>query len=467
MSLLEWARRRAGAVPPRRAIDALRSGPDDAAATTGLPEAALEGVRTFYDHLHGATGPMTCVGTACAFAGGERAPERPVHCLGRCYEAPARSGTASTPIPATSMASDPAVLRHRFAKASPLADYALPDGAAILAAVIASGLRGRGGAAYPTGAKWKAARETPAADRCVVANGDEGDPGAFVDRLLLEEAPHSILAGMVACARAIDARQGIVFIRGEYPTAVETMSAAIADARGRGLLGALDVRVVAGAGSYVAGEETALLRSIEGLRAEPAPKPPYPAVRGLHGLPTIVQNVETLAVVPRVVRNGRAANTKAVCLSGAVRHPGVVEIDLGTPLRRVLIEAGGGPPAPRRWSMALVGGPMGRIVPESAFDIPLAFDTLPGMGHGGIVVFDESVRPRDLALHLMEFARRESCGSCTPCRVGSAQLATRATIADLTRLLRTMEEGSLCGFGQGVPRPFHDLVRHYAAELLP
>jgi NADH:ubiquinone oxidoreductase subunit F (NADH-binding) len=349
----------------------------------------------------------------------------------------------------------------------PWLDYELPGAEAILEAVDRSGLRGRGGAAYPTGAKWRVARETAAEDRVVVANGDEGDPGSYVDRLLLEEAPHAVLAGMLACARAIGARQGIVFVRGEYPRAVERVEAAVREANARVKLDAeLDVRVVRGAGSYVAGEETALLRAIEGLRAEPHPKPPYPAVSGLYGLPTVVQNVETLAVVPWVVREGRRSDTKAVCLSGAVRPPGVVEVALGTPLRRVLEEGGGGAPSGARWKAALVGGPMGRLLVESEFDTPLDYDALPGMGHGGVVAFDESLSVPALARHLFAFAARESCGTCTPCRVGTSLLAEQRSVASLERLLDTLEAGSLCGFGLGVPRPIRDLIRHFGEEVV-
>jgi NADH:ubiquinone oxidoreductase subunit F (NADH-binding) len=249
------------------------------------------------------------------------------------------------------------------------------------------------------------------------------------------------------------------------------MRAAILDARERGVLGDFDVEVLVGAGCYVAGEETALLRSIEGLRAEPAPKPPYPAVRGLHGLPTVVQNVETLSMVPFIARrplaNGSGRiDTKAVCVSGAVAAPGVIEVELGTPLRRVLDEGAGGASTGKRWKMALVGGPLGRVVPVAGFDVPLSFEALPGMGHAGIVVFDESVSPRALVEHLFEFARSESCGTCAPCRIGTAQLAACRSRASLERLLTTIGDGSLCGFGQGVPRPVLDLLAAFGDEVL-
>jgi NADH:ubiquinone oxidoreductase subunit F (NADH-binding) len=212
------------------------------------------------------------------------------------------------------------------------------------------------------------------------------------------------------------------------------------------------------------------------LRGEPRPRPPYPAQAGLFGLPTVVQNVETLAVVPLIARHGSGGQTKAVSVAGAVTQPGVVEVVLGTPLERVLAEGADGPAPGRTWRMALIGGPMGRVVPASAFSVPLSFEALPGMGHAGVVVLDDTMTPHALAQHLAAFARAESCGNCTPCRVGSARLAdlftgptiaTRAHSRDvLVRLLDTLELGSLCGFGQGVPRPFRDLVEHYGDEVL-
>jgi NADH:ubiquinone oxidoreductase subunit F (NADH-binding) len=485
------------------AVQDLREGAsdDEVARRRGLPLATVHGVRSFYDGIERT--PRVCDGTACRFGGAESVHERlstfgrmeRVRCLGHCYAAPAWSagghtyskpaeetvegwlgswgeGAAPLPglasIPRRCLAPRPVVLRHIEPHASDpdFGEYATPRAEEILSALEAAHLRGRGGALYPTAAKWRAARETAATERFVVANGDEGDPGSFVDRLLLEEDPHAILAGMKHCAVAIGARRGFVYVRGEYPRAQAIVREAIEEARARGHLGAeFDVEVVSGAGSYVCGEETALLASIEGLRGEPRPKPPYPATCGLWGLPTIVQNVETLAIVPWVARHATPAGTKAVSLSGALRRTGVAEIPLGMPLRRVLWEAGGGPPEGRAWNLALIGGPMGRVLPEREFDTPLSNEALPGLGHAGVVVLDESVRPADLARHLFEFARAESCGSCAPCRLGTAQLSTRRTRASLERLLETLEIGSLCGFGQGVPRPIRDLLEHFGDEV--
>ncbi|MDX2054508.1 MAG: NADH-ubiquinone oxidoreductase-F iron-sulfur binding region domain-containing protein [Polyangiaceae bacterium] len=467
MKLRQWARRRAGQAEPQSALELLLDG-RKASTTSGYPQHWFDGVSSFYDYFADDATERVCTGTACRFARGATPEGASVHCLGRCYEAPATSSERGGPIPRTSLVDEPVILRHLVngAQPDPATEYtALPDAASILDAVIASGLRGRGGAGFPTGVKWRTARDTPAPDRYVVANGDEGDPGSFVDRLLLEEDPHAVLAGMLACARAIGSRRGVVFIRREYPRAQAVMRDAIEWAKSEGFLGDFQVRVVSGAGSYVAGEETALLRAIEGSRAEPSPKPPFPAECGLEGLPTVVQNVETLAVVPWVVERGKRADTKVVCVTGAVSRPGAVEVALGTPLLEVLERACGGAVAGRRWKMALVGGPMGRVLNAAAFTTPLSFEALPGMGHAGVHVFDDRVSARELASHLFEFAASESCGNCAPCRIGTAQLAAQKNTASLERLLTTLELGSLCGFGQGVPRPIRDLLRDFPEEL--
>ena len=503
MGLLEWARRRARASGEGSAVDRLLAGESDEAVAlaTGLPRATVAGIRSFYDQL--APLPRVCDGTACHFGGAARladaldaqAPTGRVRCLGHCYAAPSflsgervfarpvgetpeswisgwGEGPAPqedlSPIPRLSLATPAIVLRNLVpgTRRAGLGEYHLPAAAEILAAIEAASLRGRGGAAFPTAAKWRAARDQPGPERFVVANGDEGDPGSFVDRLLLEEDPHAVLAGMLACARVIDARRGFLYIRGEYPHARAMAEEAVREARAAGHLGAhFDVTVVPGAGAYVCGEETGLLRSIEGLRGEAQPKPPYPTERGLYGRPTVVQNVETLAVVPWIARTRRPGGTKAVCLSGAIARPGVVEVSLGTPLRRVLDEAGGGPPAGRRWRMALVGGPMGRVLPESLFDTRLSYETLPGMGHAGVVLLDDTVSARALAEHLFAFAAAESCGACAPCRIGTAQLRRMPDRERLERLLGTLELGSLCGFGQGVPRPIRDLIEHFGDQV--
>lgn len=434
-----------------------------------LPPAPEHGVESFYALGHELD--VVCDGTACHFAGGPGIdPQLPrVRCVGHCYEAPSRLTGPSVatgnghPALLKNLASTPVVLRHLLTDSRGEADHDdLPSGDDILAVIEGVGLRGRGGAAYPTAAKWKVAKAQPSAEKWVVANGDEGDPGSWIDRLLLERSPHAVLAGMRACGRAIGANRGVVYIRGEYPRARAAVEAALAEER----FDDMRIHVVGGHGSYVVGEETALLNAIEGQRGEPRPKPPYPAVSGLFGKPTVVQNVETLSIIPHIVRANSGASHKAICVAGAVREPACVEVTLGTPLRRVLNEACGGPREGSRWTMALVGGPLGRVIPAAAFDVELAYDALPGLGHGGVVVFDASVSPGALFRHLAEFARSESCGSCTPCRVGSARIADMRDTPSLDRLLTTMEMGSLCGFGQGVPRPIRDLVELCGERVL-
>ena len=466
--LKAWAERRAHSESD--AVEAVREGLDDrtVAARTGLPVASVRGIRTFYGLLHG-TGPRPCTGTACSYARGWSDPEGSVvRCVGRCYEAPCELDDTESHVPVRSLVDEPVALRSVL---GPVAGdipssglYELPEHARIPDLLDAAGLRGRGGAAFPTGAKWRAAAETLATERYVVANGDEGDPGSYADRLLLERAPHLVLAGMNACAAAIGATHGIVYIRGEYPRAAGIVRGAI-EAAAPLFVPGFEVTVHVGAGSYVCGEETALLRGIEGLRAEPRPRPPYPVHAGLHGKPTVVQNVETLAVVPWVLATGRKPDTKIFSLSGAVRTPCAVEAPFGIPLRELLSRAGGGPPEGKTWKMALVGGPMGAVLPEALFDTPLTFSALPAMGHGGIVVLDESVSVRALAEHLCGFAASESCGSCTPCRVGTSQLGGMRDARALLRLLDTLEQGSLCGFGKSVPRPIRDLLEHFADQF--
>jgi len=473
-----------GAAAPN-AIDDLKAGCsiEDTAARHGLPAATVDGVRSFYDFLRVETPEgllgAPCAGTACTFPGGAQrpsgppSPELPTHsgtvqCLGRCYQAPARLQSGSFVIPRRSLARPPMVFRHLLGERPPLAAlYAVPDPDVILDTLDRVGLRGRGGAAFGTAAKWRAARAAQGTPKYVVANGDEGDPGSFVDRLLLEEDPHAILAGLQACAVATGASEAVVYIRAEYPHAADVMRAAIAEAQAEALIRpGLRLSVHVGAGAYVCGEETALLRAIEGLRAEPHPKPPYPAERGLFGAPTVVQNVETLAIVPELLHTRRRSSTKAFSVSGAVAEPGAVEAELGLSLQALIDDGAGGMGAGRTAKMALVGGPMGRVVPAARFgDTRLAYDTCPGLGHGGVVVLDESVSARALAQHLYAFAAAESCGTCTPCRVGTARLASRTSASDLRRLLETMEMGSLCGFGQGVPRPLRDLLEHFPDEM--
>jgi NADH:ubiquinone oxidoreductase subunit F (NADH-binding) len=354
----------------------------------------------------------------------------------------------------------------------------------VLYALEASGECGRGGGAFPTAAKWRAAANAPGADKVVVANGDEGDPGAFVDRVLLEIDPHAVLEGLALCAFATGARHGIVYVRSEYPRAAQRVEAAIAEAERAGLLGrairgsdfALDVRVERGEGSYVCGEETALLNALEGRRGEVRIRPPYPTSHGLFGRPTVVNNVETLANAGWIARHGAAAyralgtaasrGTKVLCLNAGFARPGLVEVEFGTSLRAVVDEAADG----RRLAAVALGGPMGSIALPDEWEVPICWEAMRArgleLGHGGVVALPEGTDFRALALSWLEFMASESCGKCVPCRVGSreaVELARGGSHEQLLELLDVVSAASLCPFGQELPRP----VRTILTRLLP
>jgi NADH-quinone oxidoreductase subunit F len=384
--------------------------------------------------------------------------------------------------------------------AKALADLS-PD--RLLAEVDASELRGRGGAGFATSAKWRfaadAARE--AGEAYVVCNADEGDPGSYIDKYLMERDPFAILEGLALSGWAIGAKRGFVYIRSEYPRSAPAMRRAVEAARAAGVLGArvlgtsfsFDVEVVEGAGSYVCGEETALLRSLEGLRGMVTARPPYPADKGLFDRPTVVNNVETLVNLGWIVRHGGAAyaaigcgksrGTKAVSLNERFARPGVYEVPLGTSLRRILTEIGGGLKDGRSIKAVQVGGPLGGILPGSRLDVPLGFEELERvgalLGHGGIVAWDDRVDVRDIAVHLFEFCDAESCGKCFPCRIGGRrglEIARRlkerrdratvdADLALLRELLETLRLGSLCAHGGSIPEPIRSLFEHFPAEM--
>jgi NADH:ubiquinone oxidoreductase subunit F (NADH-binding) len=353
----------------------------------------------------------------------------------------------------------------------------------VLRSVIASGERGRGGAGFSTGHKWRAAAAASGPLKYVITNGDEGDPGSFVDRVLMEEDPHGLIEGLALCALAIGATEGIVFIRSEYPAAHAVVERAIARAREAGILGprmmgrgpAFDVTVFIGMGSYVCGEETALLNTIEGFRGEVRPRPPYPVESGLFGHPTVVNNVETLVNVPWIVEHGGEAyralgteaspGTKAMCLNAGFARPGIVEVELGTPLQAVLDEAGGADGL----LAVLLGGPMGSVVRPRDWDVPIAHDEMSDrgveLGHGGVVAVPGDADLGALLGHWLTFMADESCGKCVPCRVGSGRLRDMARdgrrsrdSAGFDRLLHVVEQGSLCAFGQRMPVPIRELV---------
>lgn len=477
------------------------------AAELRLPRAHVHGAASFFADLGYAEPPQArvCAGAACfaATAGAFDAPAagaQPVQCLGYCYAAPARldgevphagADQIDPPVPFEVRAPEAVVLGRLCGTGpEPWSVWPLvrnPEGRArVLDAVARSQIRGRGGAGFPAAVKWTTAAESgDGGTRYIVANGDEGDPGSFVDRLLMERDPHGVLEGMALAALAVGADRGWVYVRSEYPRAREALRAAIGEARAAGHLGAgFDVEVFEGAGSYVAGEETALIRSMEGRRGGATPRPPFPAVRGLHGRPTVVNNVETLAAIPWIVASGGEAyaqlgrgasrGTKVVCLNERFARPGAYEVELGTSVRSIVEELGGGLRDGRSLRALQVGGPLGGFLGPGELDVPLAFEDLVAvgvdLGHGSLVAFDDRVDPAALLLHVWHFIAGESCGTCAPCRIGSrrglalaeriaARRATADDLAALDALLDTLAAGSLCGFGQGAPQPVRSLLR--------
>jgi bidirectional [NiFe] hydrogenase diaphorase subunit len=369
----------------------------------------------------------------------------------------------------------------------------------VVAEISRSGLRGRGGAGYPTGLKWSTVAKSSGAGKVVVCNADEGDPGAFMNRSVLEGDPHRVLEGMAIAGYAVGADHGYVYVRGEYPLAVGRISRALEQAERLQLLGGrilgsgfsfrIDVRI--GAGAYVCGEETALLASIEGRRGTPRPRPPYPAERGLWGAPTLINNVETFANVPSILERGaewfagigseRSKGTKVFALAGKVARTGLVEVPLGTTLREIVFGAGGGIPGGRKFKAAQTGGPSGGCIPERFLDLPVDYDSLLSigsfMGSGGLIVMDETTCMPQVARFFMDFCRHESCGHYVPCRAGTVQAHAildhicrgEGRFEDLERLeglANLMRHTSLCGLGQGAPGPVLSTLRHFRDEYL-
>ena len=362
----------------------------------------------------------------------------------------------------------------------------------VIQTILDSGLRGRGGAGFPTGRKWQLA----SGNRC---NADEGDPGAFMDRSVLEGDPHVVIEAMAIAGYAIGASQGYVYIRAEYPIAVHRLQVAIDQAREYGLLGnnifgtdfCFDLDIKLGAGAFVCGEETALMTSIEGKRGEPRPRPPFPAVKGLFGKPTILNNVETYANVPQIILKGadwfasmgteKSKGTKVFALGGKIKNTGLVEIPMGTTLRTIVEEIGGGIPGGKKFKAAQTGGPSGGCIPASLIDTPIDYDNLLAigsmMGSGGLIVMDEDTCMVDIAKFFLEFTVDESCGKCTPCRVGTKRLLEllnkitdgKGTMEDLdkiTELAEFIKSNSLCGLGQTAPNPVLSTLRYFRDEYV-
>jgi NADH:ubiquinone oxidoreductase subunit F (NADH-binding)/NADH:ubiquinone oxidoreductase subunit E/NAD-dependent dihydropyrimidine dehydrogenase PreA subunit len=359
----------------------------------------------------------------------------------------------------------------------------------VIALVRSSGLRGRGGAGYPTAQKWKDTRAAPDMPRFVICNADEGDPGAFMDRLTLESYPFRVIEGMAIAAFAAGADAGIFFIRAEYPLAIRRVREAIRLCRDRGILGSFEVQIAESAGAFVCGEETAMIAAIEGRRGVPRARPPYPSRSGLWGRPTLVNNVETLATVPWIVAHGaeafravgtpRSPGTKTFALAGKILRGGLIEVPMGMPIRRIVEEIGGGMQGGRRLKAVQIGGPSGGCIPEALADLPVDYESLTEagamMGSGGMVVLDETDCMVDVACYFMDFTRRESCGTCGPCRVGTRRMhgilaglcagtAKAGDIELLEELAVAVEEGSLCGLGRTAPNPVLSTLRYFRGE---
>jgi SLBB domain./4Fe-4S binding domain./Respiratory-chain NADH dehydrogenase 24 Kd subunit./NADH-ubiquinone oxidoreductase-F iron-sulfur binding region./Respiratory-chain NADH dehydrogenase 51 Kd subunit. len=369
----------------------------------------------------------------------------------------------------------------------------------VIQTIIDSGLRGRGGGGFPTGIKWKLARANEADQKYVCCNADEGDPGAFMDRSILEGDPHAVLEAMAIAGYAIGANQGYIYVRAEYPIAVNRLGIAINQAREYGLLGKdifgtgfdFDIELRLGAGAFVCGEETALMTSIEGNRGEPRPRPPFPAQKGLFGKPTLLNNVETYANIPQIILNGpewfasmgteKSKGTKVFALGGKINNTGLVEIPMGTTLRTIVEEIGGGIPNGKKFKAAQTGGPSGGCIPAEHIDIPIDYDNLINigsmMGSGGLIVMDEDNCMVDIAKFFLQFTVDESCGKCTPCRIGTKRLYEildkitqgQGTMEDLDRLEQLcyyIKQNSLCGLGQSAPNPVLSTLRYFRDEYV-
>ena len=369
----------------------------------------------------------------------------------------------------------------------------------VIQILLDSGLRGRGGAGFPTGLKWKFAAQNDADQKYVCCNADEGDPGAFMDRSILEGDPHAVLEAMAIAGYAIGASQGYIYVRAEYPIAVKRLEIAIGQAREYGLLGEnifdsgfnFDIELRLGAGAFVCGEETALMTSIEGNRGEPRPRPPFPALKGLFQKPTILNNVETYANIPQIIVNGpewfasmgteKSKGTKVFALGGKINNTGLVEVPMGTTLREIVEEIGGGIPNGKKFKAAQTGGPSGGCIPAEHLDVPIDYDNLKEigsmMGSGGLIVMDEDTCMADIAKFFLEFTVDESCGKCTPCRIGTRRMLEilekitkgQAEMEDLDKLEELcshLQTSSLCALGQTAPNPVLSTLRYFRDEYI-
>jgi NADH:ubiquinone oxidoreductase subunit F (NADH-binding)/NADH:ubiquinone oxidoreductase subunit E len=539
--------RRHHAVHAPTALELLKAAVDDhgeltdedrkhAAEVSGLPEATVYGISSFYDDLlapRGARHVRVCTGTACwAATGGahvdavkeglgldlgERSADGAVSlaetvCLGFCHSSPAvRDGEV---IDAGADAPARAITGHTVAAAEPEWRSLLPEPVLtepgdwsgldraltelgpekLLDEVEEAKVRGRGGAGFPAGTKWRFTRAAKGTEKFIVANGDEGDPGSYIDKYLMERNPVRVLEGLALAGFAVGAGHGFVLTRSEYPLSKPALDAAAEQARADGWLGTdiqgsgfdFDVTIVEGAGSYVVGEETALLACLQGLRGTVSARPPFPAERGVHGLPTVVNNTETLANMPFVAAAGAQAyaalspdsettGSKLVCFNERFVNPSVYEVPFGMTVRELCEDVAGGLRDGRTIKAIQIGGPLGGILPASKLDTPFDFDALAAegcmVGHGSICAFDDQTDIRALAVHLLRFGAHESCGKCFPCRIGLRRahdmFAADAPVdrANFEQLLEALELGSLCAHGSGMPAPLRSLLAHFPDEL--
>lgn len=426
----------------------------------------------------------------------------PVYCLGKCYAAPAN--TETTGEPNIEVDCDEAIVLAGVADGSQ-ADYqsyraaggytalaqAMQSPEWVVSQVEASQLRGRGGAAFPAGRKWRAVHDQPATQKYVVANADEGDHGSYIDRYIIERTPHRLIEALMIAGFAVGASKGYVYLRKEYPRAERRLRVALDEAHGAGLLGdAFDIELVIGQGSYVCGEETSLLNSIEHRRPEVRCRPPYPTEAGLFGAPTLVNNVETLASIPWILRHGgdayaakgfsKSRGTKAVSLSSLFNRPGLYEVEFGVPLRHIVEDLGGGLKTTAIKAL-MVGGPLAGVVRPEEFDTLFGFDEMhavgASIGHGGIVAFDESTRMPDLLAHIFFFGAVESCGKCTPCRLGTGRAQaifdriargehlSTAESCELKSILVALRLSSLCGHGTGLAEVANSILTKFPEEF--
>ncbi|MBS1678145.1 MAG: NAD(P)H-dependent oxidoreductase subunit E [Actinobacteria bacterium] len=508
-----------------------------AAEVSGLPEAAVYGVSTFYDDLlapRGRRHVRVCTGTACFVAAGERPVEElgaglgglapgersadgsvslaETVCLGFCHSSPAVR--VDDEVDAGPGAIERAIAGESRPAAEPAWSSLLPEPVLtrpgewaglrraltelgrerLLSEVEAAEVRGRGGAGFPAGVKWSFVAKAAGSEKFVVANGDEGDPGSYIDKYLMEQTPEKLLEGMALAGFAVGAGHGFVLCRSEYPASKPALERAAARAREAGLLGAgilgsdfdFDVTIIEGAGSYVVGEETALLACVEGLRGTVSARPPFPAERGVYGMPTVVNNVETLSNIPFVAARGadayralspdtETAGSKLVCFNERFARPSVYEVPFGMTVRELCEDVAGGLRDGARIKAVQIGGPLGGILPASLLDTRFDFDPLAAVGcmvgHGSILAFDESADMRDVARHLLRFGADESCGKCFPCRIGLRrayeEFAADAPVqrGRLEELLEALELGSLCAHGGGIPAPLRSLLTHFPDEL--